>query len=283
MTRFAGVAAPMRAPMSPFVALIPARMASTRLPGKPLADIGGLPMVVRVAHRARESGASRVVIATDSREVLAVALAHRIEAVMTRADHPSGTDRLAQAAEELSLREDEIVVNVQGDEPLIPPALVSAVAQLLERRADCAIATAAHPIATMIEYLNPNAVKVVTDATGSAAYFSRAPIPFDRDRLQGSPSEAPAGFSAAMSRASAAAPHRHLRLPGVLPARLPEAGARTGRDPGVARAAARALARVPDRGPARRRGAASGRRHHRRPGARARSALHRARLTGESV
>jgi 3-deoxy-manno-octulosonate cytidylyltransferase (CMP-KDO synthetase) len=195
--------------MSPFVALIPARMSSTRLPGKPLADIQGLPMVVHVANRARESGASRVVIATDAREILAVALAHRIEAVMTRADHPSGTDRLAQAAEELSLREDEIVVNVQGDEPLMPPALVSAVAQLLERRADCAIATAAHPIATMTEYLNPNAVKVVTDATGSAAYFSRAPIPFDRDRLQGLPGEVPPSFSAAMS---ANPPLRHIGI-----------------------------------------------------------------------
>lgn len=195
--------------MTAFVALIPARMASTRLPGKPLADIGGVPMVVRVAHRARESGASRVVIATDAREVLAAALAHRIEAVMTRADHPSGTDRLAQAAEELSLGEDEIVVNVQGDEPLIPPALVSSVAQLLERRADCAIATAAHPIASMAEYLNPNAVKVVTDAQGSAAYFSRAPIPFDRDHLKGFPVEAPAGFSAAMSRNP---PLRHIGI-----------------------------------------------------------------------
>ncbi len=128
---------------------------------------------------------------------------------MTRSDHPSGTDRLAQAAEELSLGDDEIVVNVQGDEPLMPPTLVSSVARLLERRADCAIATAAHPIATMAEYLNPNAVKVVTDATGSAAYFSRAPIPFDRDRLAGFPAAPPPGFSVAMT---AQPPLRHIGI-----------------------------------------------------------------------
>ena len=185
--------------MSGFVALIPARLASTRLPGKPLADIAGLPMVVRVARRASESGASRVVIATDAPEVAAAAKSHGVEAVLTRVDHPSGTDRLAEAADALSLGDDEIVVNVQGDEPLIPPELVKAVASLLERRADCAIATAAHPIGSMAEYLNPNAVKVATDASGSALYFSRAPIPFDRDHLQGFPGAAPQGVSALMA------------------------------------------------------------------------------------
>jgi 3-deoxy-manno-octulosonate cytidylyltransferase (CMP-KDO synthetase) len=185
--------------VSRFVALIPARLASTRLPDKPLADIAGLPMVVRVALRARESGASRVVIATDATRIAAAARANGFEAVMTRSDHPSGTDRLAEAADALSLGDDEVVVNVQGDEPLIPPALVAAVAHLLDRRPDCAIATAAHPIGTMAEYLNPNAVKVVTDANDSAAYFSRAPLPFDRDRLKGFPGDAPPSFSAAMA------------------------------------------------------------------------------------
>ena len=195
--------------MSEFVALIPARMASTRLPGKPLADIGGVPMVVRVAHRAMESGASRVVVATDASEIAAAARAHGIEAVMTRTDHPSGTDRLAEAADALSLGDTEIVVNVQGDEPLIPPTLVAAVALLLDRRPDCAIATAAHPIATIAEYLNPNAVKVVTDGSGCAAYFSRAPIPFDRDRMAGFPAETPAQFSATMVQ------HQPLRHIGI--------------------------------------------------------------------
>ena len=169
--------------MRDFIALIPARLASTRLPDKPLADIGGVPMVVRVAQRARLSGARRVVIATDAPSIDAVARQHGIEVVMTRADHPSGTDRLAQAATLLELPDEAIVVNVQGDEPLIPPALIAEVADLLASRSDCAIATAAHPLDTLAEYLNPNTVKVVTDATGCAAYFSRAPIPWDRDHL----------------------------------------------------------------------------------------------------
>lgn len=195
--------------MKPFVALIPARLASTRLPGKPLADIGGLPMVVRVAHRAAQSGASRVVIATDAPEVAQAARSHGIDAVMTRTDHPSGTDRLAEAAAALGLTDDEIVVNVQGDEPLIPPPLIAAVARLLDQRTDCAIATAAHPVASIDEYLNPNAVKVVTDASGRAAYFSRAPIPWDRDHLGDAGGAAPAAFSAAMQ---ADPPLRHVGL-----------------------------------------------------------------------
>lgn len=195
--------------MKPFVALIPARLASTRLPGKPLADIGGLPMVVRVAHRAAQSGATRVVIATDAPEVAQAARSHGIDAVMTRTDHPSGTDRLAEAAAALGLADDEIVVNVQGDEPLIPPALIAAVAGLLEERTDCAIATAAHPVASIAEYLNPNAVKVVIDASGRAAYFSRAPIPWDRDHPGAAGGRAPAAFSAAMQ---ADPPLRHVGL-----------------------------------------------------------------------
>jgi len=195
--------------VSAFTVLIPARLASTRLPGKPLADIGGLPMVVRVAHRARESGATRVVIATDAEAIAGAAREHAIDVVMTRADHPSGTDRLAEAAGALGLGDEEIVVNVQGDEPLIPAPLIAAVARLLDSRSDCAIATAAHPIDSMAEYLNPNAVKVVTDANGQAAYFSRAPIPYDRDHLAGYPAGIPARFSPAMQ---AEPPLRHIGL-----------------------------------------------------------------------
>ncbi|MEN9315355.1 MAG: hypothetical protein RIS35_1748 [Pseudomonadota bacterium] len=177
--------------MTRFVALVPARLASTRLPDKPLADIGGRPMVVRVAERAAASGAARVVVATDSERIVAAVRAHGVEAVLTRADHPSGTDRLSEAADLLGLGDDEIVVNVQGDEPLIPPGLVAQVAGLLDRRPDCAIATAAHPITALADYLNPNVVKVVTRADGVAAYFSRAPIPFARDELTGFPSTIP--------------------------------------------------------------------------------------------
>lgn len=195
--------------MSDFIALIPARLASTRLPDKPLADIGGVPMVVRVAQRASLSGAHRVVIATDSASIDSVARQHGIEAVMTRADHPSGTDRLAEAAALLELPDEAIVVNVQGDEPLIPPALIAEVADLLASRSDCAIATAAHPLDTLAEYLNPNTVKVVTDATGCAAYFSRAPIPWDRDHLAGEATQRPAAMSEAMC---AMLPLRHIGL-----------------------------------------------------------------------
>jgi 3-deoxy-manno-octulosonate cytidylyltransferase (CMP-KDO synthetase) len=164
-----------------FVAIIPARLSSTRLPGKPLADIGGLPMVVRVAHRAAASGARRVVIATDAPEVLEAARAHAIEGILTRADHPSGTDRLAEAAALLELDDADRVVNVQGDEPLIDPAVIAAVDRALAADPACAIATAAHPIASLDDYLSPHVVKVVTDARGRALYFSRAPIPFERD------------------------------------------------------------------------------------------------------
>jgi 3-deoxy-manno-octulosonate cytidylyltransferase (CMP-KDO synthetase) len=175
-----------------FVAIIPARLASTRLPGKPLADIGGLPMVVRVAIQARASGAARVVIATDAPDVIRVADRHGIEALLTRADHPSGTDRLAEAAQALGLGDDVRVVNVQGDEPLIDPAAIGAVAGLLGRAPDCAIATAAHPIDALGDYLNPNVVKVVVSASDRALYFSRAPIPFERDGDPGARTLSPA-------------------------------------------------------------------------------------------
>lgn len=165
----------------PFVAVVPARLASTRLPEKPLADIGGKPMVVRVAERALDAGAQRVLIATDDARVLRAVQAHGFEALLTRADHPSGTDRLAEVATTLALPDDTIVVNVQGDEPLIDPALVRDVASHLAAHPDCAIATAAHPIADAADVFNPNVVKVVLDARGVALYFSRAPIPWHRD------------------------------------------------------------------------------------------------------
>ncbi len=164
-----------------FTVVIPARLASTRLPNKPLADIGGVPMVVRVAQRALKSGASQVVIATDSAEVARACADFNIPAVMTRGDHPSGSDRLAEACSILGLGDDALVVNVQGDEPLIDPALIDAVAQLLAARPDCAMSTAAHEISALTDFLNPNVVKVVLDAQATALYFSRAPIPAGRD------------------------------------------------------------------------------------------------------
>lgn len=164
-----------------FTVLIPARFASTRLPGKPLADIAGKPMVVRVAERARESGATRVVVATDDARVLAAVTAHGYAACMTRDDHLTGTDRLAEAAQQLGLADDEIVVNVQGDEPLLDRGLIRGVATLLAARPEAAIATACHAIADAEEAFNPNVVKVVLDANGFALYFSRATIPWARD------------------------------------------------------------------------------------------------------
>ena len=164
-----------------FVALIPARLASTRLPGKPLADIAGLPMVVRVAQRAARAGAERVVVAADDERIVQACSAHGVQALLTRGDHASGSDRLAEACERLGLDGAQVVVNVQGDEPLIDPRLVGACAALLQRRSDCVMSTAAHPIATLLDYLDPNIVKVVLDAQGNALYFSRAPIPWPRD------------------------------------------------------------------------------------------------------
>lgn len=165
----------------PFTVLIPARLASTRLPDKPLADIGGLPMVVRVAQRARASGASRVVVAADDPRIVDACTAHGVEALLTRTDHPSGSDRLAEACTQLALADDAIVVNVQGDEPLIDPALIDAVARVLAAQDEAVMSTAAHPIGSAEEFANPNVVKVVLDARGHALYFSRAPIPCWRD------------------------------------------------------------------------------------------------------
>ncbi len=173
--------------------LIPARMASTRLPGKPLADIGGLPMVVRVAQRAAGSGADAVVVAADDARIVQACAAHGVRALLTRADHASGSDRLAEACGQLGLDGDTVVVNVQGDEPLIDPQLIRQCADLLRAADDCVAATAAHPITTLGDYLDPNIVKVVLDARQRALYFSRAPIPWRRDAApQALPQQPPA-------------------------------------------------------------------------------------------
>ncbi len=172
--------------MIAFVAAIPARLASTRLPGKPLADIGGRPMVVRVAERAAASGAREVWIATDDPSVVAAAAAHGMQAALTRSDHPSGTDRIAELCVQRAWPDDTIVVNVQGDEPLIDPALIAAVARRLHETPDAAIATACHALHSTREMFDPNVVKVVLDRRGFALYFSRAPIPYARDAFAAS-------------------------------------------------------------------------------------------------
>ena len=164
-----------------FTALIPARVASTRLPNKPLADIAGIPMIVRVAQQAQKSGAERVVVATDSVEIIDKCRQFNIDALLTRADHASGSDRLAEACALLQLPEDALVVNVQGDEPLIDPHLIASMAALLVARTDCAMSTAAHAIDTREDFENPNVVKVVLDHCNTALYFSRAAIPMARD------------------------------------------------------------------------------------------------------
>ena len=164
-----------------FTVLVPARMASTRLPDKPLADIAGLPMVVRVARQAARSGALRVVVAADDPRVLAACQQHGVEAVLTRVDHASGSDRLAEACTLLGLDGSDVVVNVQGDEPLIDPALIRQCANLLETDGEAVVATAAHAIEDAADFANPNVVKVVLDARFRALYFSRAPLPWWRD------------------------------------------------------------------------------------------------------
>ena len=164
-----------------FCVLIPARLASTRLPDKPLADIGGQPMVVRVAQRAGASSANRVVVAADSVAIVQACRDHGVEAILTRQDHASGSDRLAEACELLGLSGQDVVVNVQGDEPLIEPALIDSVAALLQAHPEASMSTAAHAIESVEEFTNPNVVKVVLDARGFALYFSRAPLPWWRD------------------------------------------------------------------------------------------------------
>lgn len=185
-----------------FRVVIPARWASTRLPGKPLADIGGKPMVVRVAEAAVRSGATGVLIATDDSRVVAAAAAHGQRAVLTRSDHVSGTDRLAEVAAQQGWTDDEIVVNVQGDEPLIDPDLIAQVATALARDGGASIATAAHPLTDVEAFCNPGVVKVVIGENRRALYFSRAPIPWPRDAFAVNYGVLPTGFVA----------HRHVGL-----------------------------------------------------------------------
>lgn len=180
-----------------FKVVIPARYASTRLPAKPLLDLGGKPMVVRVAEQARLSGADEVWVATDHPEVRAAAEAHGVAALMTRSDHPTGTDRLAEVVEQCGWGGDTLVVNVQGDEPLIEPGVIVQTARQLAS-SGAAIATVAHPIADAADFFNPNVVKVVCRADGDAVYFSRAPIPYARDHFarEGGGETLPAGLPA---------------------------------------------------------------------------------------
>lgn len=164
-----------------FTVLIPARLASSRLPDKPLADIAGLPMVVRVARRAAQSQATDVVVAADSPAIVQACEQHGVRCVLTRQDHATGSDRLAEACAILRLPDDALVINVQGDEPLIDPALIDACAALLAAQTDCVMSTAAHPVADAADFASPHVVKVVLDARQRALYFSRAPIPWWRD------------------------------------------------------------------------------------------------------
>ena len=184
-----------------FTVIVPARLASTRLPHKPLADIHGLPMVVRVAQRAALSNASQVVVAADSIEIVQACQAHGVRAMFTQVDHPSGSDRLAEASALLGLKPHDVVVNVQGDEPLINPELINQVAELLVQRPSASMSTAAHEIHELAEFTNPNVVKVVIDQAQLALYFSRAPIPWWRD-----------GFAKGIQTLPQPAPLRHIGI-----------------------------------------------------------------------
>ncbi len=183
-----------------FIVIIPARLASTRLPNKPLADLGGKPMVVRVAEQAALSGAARVIVATDHEDIRAACAAHGVEACMTRGDHPSGTDRIAEVAQALGLPMEAVVVNLQGDEPLIDPGLLAACAAQI--RPGVPMATCAHRLRDAMEAFNPNVVKVVLDKASRALYFSRATIPWHRDGFAQSRDSLPPGY----------APLRHIGL-----------------------------------------------------------------------
>ncbi len=180
--------------MTEFYAIIPSRMKSTRLPEKPLKDIAGRPMVVRVAERAKASGAKDVVVATDHEAIVKACKEYGVKVLLTSPDHPTGTDRLAETVMKLGLPDEAIVVNVQGDEPLIPTDVVRDVAQLLADHPECEMATAGHPIDNIEEFLNPNVVKVVRDAKGIAITFSRAPIPWPRDAFRDDMTKLPTGL-----------------------------------------------------------------------------------------
>ncbi len=184
-----------------YTVIVPARLASTRLPHKPLADIHGLPMVVRVAQRAALSNASQVVVAADSIEIVQACQSHGVHAILTQVDHPSGSDRLAEASALLGLSPNDVVVNVQGDEPLINPELINQVAELLVQRPSASMSTAAHEIHELAEFTNPNVVKVVIDQSQLALYFSRAPIPWWRD-----------GFAKGIQTLPQPAPLRHIGI-----------------------------------------------------------------------
>ena len=184
-----------------FTVLIPARLASSRLPGKPLADIAGVPMIVRVAQRAAMSAAGAVVVAADDASIVSACAAHGVRALLTRTDHPTGSDRLAEACELLGLDGRDVVVNVQGDEPLIDARMIDACAALLAEHPECVMSTVAHALDSVDELDNPNVVKVVLDAAGRALYFSRAPIPWWRD-----------GRASGRQQLPADAPLRHMGL-----------------------------------------------------------------------
>lgn len=166
---------------SGFIVVIPARFASTRLPGKPLAEIAGRPMIAWVHDRARASGASEVIVATDDRRIADACARFGADVELTSSDHRSGTERIAEVAERRRWSDEQIVVNVQGDEPLLPPALVVQAAALLAQRPEAAIATLMTPLGSVAEWRDPNLVKVVVDRDGWALYFSRAAIPHRRD------------------------------------------------------------------------------------------------------
>lgn len=184
----------------PFTVIIPARLASSRLPNKPLADIHGIPMIVRVAMRANLSQAKEVVVACDDASVLKACADHCVKAILTKTDHVSGSDRLAEASTVLGLGDSDIVVNVQGDEPLVDVEMINSVADLLSR-SNLEMSTVAHPITSVSEFTNPNIVKVVVDEHGLAHYFSRAPIPWWRD-----------GFKDGIKELPTPAPLRHVGL-----------------------------------------------------------------------
>ncbi len=221
--------------MNDFHVLIPARLASTRLPNKPLADIAGKPMIVRVAECAWQAfeplgtgtpvSASRVVVAADSADIVDACTRHGVRAVLTRSDHASGSDRLAEACDLLALADDAVVVNLQGDEPLMDPQLIRDVAQLLQARPLASMSTAAHVIDSLQDFNNPNVVKVVLDAQGLALYFSRSPIPFARDAAahsrdlaagptggDGADGASPPPWWMAQGLCHAAAPLRHIGI-----------------------------------------------------------------------
>lgn len=162
--------------------VIPARMASTRLPQKPLQDIGGVPMVVRVVQQMQGVGADAVVVAVDHQSVFEVVEQAGFDVMMTSTDHASGSDRVMEVAQRLRLAAHDVVINVQGDEPLMPVDVVQNLQQLMKQHQKIDLASVSEPVTEVADYLNPNVVKVVTDRAGRALYFSRAPIPFVRDK-----------------------------------------------------------------------------------------------------